>query len=42
MQNNTAKKPKKVCRFCMMMRFGLAFLAVVAIFVFNGLSNFFG
>jgi len=41
-QNNTLKKPKKVCRFCMMMRFGLVFLAVVAIFVFNGLTSFFG
>ncbi|MDI3325426.1 hypothetical protein QKW35_13675 [Pontibacterium granulatum] len=42
MQNIPPKKTKKVCRFCMMMRFGLAFLVVVAIFVFNGLSNFFG
>jgi len=40
--SNQTKKPRKVCRFCLMMRFMLVFLAVVAVFVLNGLSNFFG
>ncbi|WP_255512546.1 hypothetical protein [Pontibacterium sinense] len=42
MSSKTQKKPKKICRFCMMMRFGLVFLAVVAVFVLNGLNNFLG
>lgn len=41
-KGKVGKKPKKICRFCLMMRLLAVFMLVVAIFVFNGLSGFFG
>lgn len=35
-----ASKRKKVCRFCLMVRFMLLFLAVVAVFLLNGVYQF--
>lgn len=33
-------KRKKVCKYCLMIRFMLLFLAIVAVFLLNGVYQF--
>lgn len=35
-----AANKRKVCKFCLMMRFLVVFMAIVALFVLNGLYRF--
>ncbi len=33
-------KKRKVCTFCLMMRFMMVFFAIVAVFILNGIYHF--